>query len=381
MAAAAAAQPVERQTVTVAQLEQNLTGAQRGDDRDVARRIAGMQLTERISRERLQRLSAVLPGVKSREALTVAADLSAFLDLPQGEVPQNSPPDRAAQKEMLSRAVDYVVATLHRLPDFLATRHLKRFEDLEVKRGIDAPVTVRAHGFRRKDRSDAKVVFREGVEVIGGDKELIRSGLGLTDHGIFGSLLGVVMVDVLKGRVGFDHWEPGPNGPMAVFRYVVGEAMSHYTLSYCCYRGSNGLMRNYHATPPYHGELAIDPETGAILRLLIKTDLNPGLLRNVEPNPDKPLQRADVVVEYGSVPIGGNRYVVPLQSVSVLTSLTLAPGELQRDRDGRFTPKKPDPLDLVEHWRVNSVNDYVFDEYHLFRGDMRIVPDVDPGKP
>jgi hypothetical protein len=380
-AAVFAAEPGQREAVTAAQLEQQFAGAAQQQDRDIAQRIARMQLTQRVSAARAQRMIVLLPGEKSREALTALADVSQFLDLPEEEVPRDAAPDKAAQKQMLSRTVDYVAATIHRLPDFLVMRHLTRFEDLEVKRGLDEPVSVRARGFERKDRSTAKVVFREGREVVqpkSGQEPLRQPGL--TDYGIFGTLLGVVMADVLNGRAGFDHWEAGPNGRVAVFRYVVNERISHYSVNYCCYYGREGMLRSFHATPQYHGELAIDPETGAILRLVLKTDLNENPPLHVDPDTDKPLQRADVAVEYGPIEIGGSRYIVPLRSVSVQTSWT-GGSLVQADGEGHTRPKASSPLDQAEYTRVTAINDYLFDEHHLFRGDMRIVRDVAPKKP
>lgn len=64
--------------VTVAQFEQAVAGFLNKPDAEAAFRIADMQLTERLTAARIQRLSATLPGNRSREALTVVADASEF---------------------------------------------------------------------------------------------------------------------------------------------------------------------------------------------------------------------------------------------------------------------------------------------------------------
>jgi hypothetical protein len=63
----------------------------------------------------------------------------------------------------------------------------------------------------------------------------------------------------------------------------------------------------------HHGEITIDPATGAILRLYIEADLEPNL----------PMTRASTLVEYGTVDIGGKPYICPLKSISISRSRTV----------------------------------------------------------
>ena len=51
--------------------------------------------------------------------------------------------------------------------------------------------------------------------------------------------------------------------------------------------------------PAYHGEIAIDAQTGAILRLSQTADMTP---------PYKGM-RAEIAVDYGPVTISGRRYI------------------------------------------------------------------------
>ena len=79
--------------VTVEQLEKTLAAAHGNKDQDVAKRLGGMELTERLNTEKLAKMEAELPGEKSRMALVVLADGSAFLQLPTAEIPVVGPPD------------------------------------------------------------------------------------------------------------------------------------------------------------------------------------------------------------------------------------------------------------------------------------------------
>ena len=53
--------------------------------------------------------------------------------------------------------------------------------------------------------------------------------------------------------------------------------------------------------------MAIDPATGAILRLTVQADLPFG----------SPILQGDVMVEYGPAEIGGKTYTCPIRSVSI----------------------------------------------------------------
>ena len=68
--------------------------------------------------------------------------------------------------------------------------------------------------------------------------------------------------------------------------------------------GAEYLARNDKAVPfqksvSFSGEFAIDPESGAVLRLTMIADLEPRL----------PVDQSKILVEYGPVLIGGNTYI------------------------------------------------------------------------
>lgn len=99
-------------------------------------------------------------------------------------------------------------------------------------------------------------------------------------------------------------------------------------------------MREEKLFPAYHGEIAIDPATGAILRICIVANS----LRSQE------VMESAIVVDYGSVALGGKDYICPLRGVALLRTV-LDSGSLQ-----------------------TQINDTTFTGYHLMRGDVRILP-------
>ncbi len=115
--------------VTVAELEQTLAAVHGLPDAEVAMQLSDLELTERLSTARLDRLETDLPGEKSRQALLILADTSAFLDPPAAETPSQASPDLTTQQKILALTVNYVTQTLHQLPNFFATRVTRSFED------------------------------------------------------------------------------------------------------------------------------------------------------------------------------------------------------------------------------------------------------------
>jgi hypothetical protein len=360
--------------VTVEQLEQALAASKGWPDKEAALRLTAMELAERLSKARYEHLKSELPGEKTQLALLALADASAFLNLPAADMLRLPVPDSAAQGRIVSKAADFVMATVPKMPDFYASRTTTRFQDLKVSYWLNEPVVVENQGFHFVDRVSASVTYRNGREVVEpppGKKpgSTVISTSGLSNWGVFGPLLGVVMADILKGKIGWGHWEQGPTGPLAVFRYAVAEGKSNYTVRYCCFRAEHGEMRQFEAVPAYHGELAIDPATGAIYRLLLKTDLQP----------DLPMERIDVVVDYGPVEIGGKTYICPLES----TSLSRAEAQIFHGY-WFYVDKhdKPDPTgktvkrtETVSQPKVTAINDVVFENYHQFRTEIRILPE------
>src|ERR1035437_5000574 len=115
--------------VTVQQLEELLAAEHNRPDAEVARKLSGLELTERANSLRLSRWQGQFPGTHTREALIALADASAFLDLPAADIPAVDMPNAETRKQILSRTVEYVRNSVHTLPNFLARRSTTHFED------------------------------------------------------------------------------------------------------------------------------------------------------------------------------------------------------------------------------------------------------------
>jgi hypothetical protein len=301
--------------VTAGQLMQILAEASGMPDEQAARKLYRLVVMERLNPAEVRQYEASLPGAQSKQRLRVLVDQSTFLDPTPAEVAAIAKPDVEAQRRMIALCVEYVAKTMHQLPNLYATRVTTSF----VRR-LREEEPMRPAG-----RFSAMVLYRDG-------KERHQSGLlhseppGLTTRGEFGPILDDALVDAPHGNLAWDHWEQSPDGPRAVYRYKVAAENSHYQV--------DGMPTGY------EGEITIDPRQGTVFRLVFRANLEP-------PNP---LISADILVEYGPVELGGKTYICPVRSVA-----------LSRDA------------------QLQRLNDVVFEDYHLYRANARLVTGAESG--
>jgi VWFA-related protein len=358
--------PVRASAVTVEHLEHMIADAHGKRDQDLAKKLGEMQLSERLSSPRLAKIQAGLPGEKSRLALVALADASAFLEPPAAEIPATPPPDMTTQKLILSRAADNLVSAIHKLPDLFARQTTVRFHDMKVSKSssASAPVVEEHQAFQPLDSFGNTVYYRDGKEFREADqkqqKDQPRSSDGLVDRGVFGQLQRNVMKDIYEGKVEWSHWEQGGSGPVAVFRYSIPKEKSTYSVDYCCIGLPNQNPFPFQSVPPFHGEIAIDPESGAVYRLVIITELTPS----------DPILQADLVVEYEPVDIGGQFYVCPRKSIALTTAMV-------QTLPGAGCAKSTAWLGCnmqIYKPRDTAINDTIYDSYHVFRSEVRMLP-------
>ncbi len=257
----------------------------------------------------------------------------------------------------MSLVADYVTKTIPQLPNFFATRTTTRFEDTPLLQRPGEFFTP-YEPLHEVGISSATVLYRDGREIDEPLPAKAKTSMtqGLTSTGEFGPMLSGVLLDAANSKLAWSHWEQGPAGLSAVFSYEVPREKSHYEVNYCCVAEEGTTMvANVHPfrqIAGYHGEMAVDPATGTIRRLSLQAVLKTG----------SPLSRADILLKYGPVEIGGKTYICPVKSVSV----TIAQMVQQTSRYGDPVARQIQPLKTM-------LNDVKFENYHVFRAESRVL--------
>jgi hypothetical protein len=210
----------------------------------------------------------------------------------------------------------------------------------------------------------ATVLYRNGNEVVEKKKKLSKrrvTGMRARDletWGTFGPILAYVLTAATSSTstLGWKRWERSTYGDLAVFSFRAASTnIVVPELTYCCLPQGDGttLYRNKFDT---YGEFAINPDTGAIMRVVINADLDE------ERDPDVPLIRSQVMVEYGPEELGGKTYICPQRTV-----------EISRGRSERDLYEWGMAFSLYGYFET-MINDVTFGGYHRFGSESRILP-------
>jgi VWFA-related protein len=353
-------QPPTLKPVALADLDEVLTNARGRRDEEAARALNGLELTERMSSAELKRWLALMPGGKSRAALTILGDASAFLKPPAREMMRETEPDLATQKQMVARTVDYVAKAIPKLPDFFATRTTARFEEPRPKDDEQWKTVVNDPVLHQAETRRVTLHVRNGQEIAETDSKKAKAARGrerdLVTQGTFGAILSTVLMGgaAKRSQMAWSRWEQGTQGREAVFRFEVPEETHLFEVGFCCLADPDGTVP-FQKKSGFHGEMAIDPETGAIWRIEVVADLEARL----------PLDRSGVVVEYEPVTIGGREYMCPTRSVSISRSRTVRVLHEWNESFGVYGPFE------------SMVNDVTFSDYHVFRSTSRMLIGVE----
>jgi VWFA-related protein len=347
--------------VTVAQLEELVHSRT-----DLLRKLENLELTERLSTPRLDALLSVIHSERERQALTADADLSLALVPPADEIVNRPPPPLEEQSAIIQRTFDYLRNAIPKLPDFYALRNTVRFEE-PLERTDE--IWKMPHGDQTlhfATSEHATVLYRNGNEVVEKKQKLGKRRVtgararDLQTRGTFGPIVAYVLTSAAtsSGTLSWKRWERGNYGDLAVFSYRVASASIAPEISYCCLPEGDGTTL-YRNTADTYGEFALNPDTGAVMRIVINADLDE------ERDPDVPLIRSQVMVEYGPEELGGKTYICPQRSVGI-----------SRGRSERVFREWGMVFILYSYFET-MINDVAFGGYHKFGSEARILPGFD----
>ena len=190
-----------------------------------------------------------------------------------------------------SASLEYVKS----LPDFTCTQVVRRFIELTLPKGWH-PVDILTVKLSYVDQNeDRKLVLVNGQPA---DKPEESTG-GLVNTGEFGGMLETVFDPASEARFRWESWQTIGDRPAAVYSYEVDQPHSRYSLRIGEQSPSQEVVVGY------RGLVAVDRETGEVLRLVYQASEIPK---------DFPIQNVSVTVDYGFANAGGKRYLLPIRS-------------------------------------------------------------------
>jgi hypothetical protein len=320
---------------------------QKKSDLEAATALKQVKLSEELTRDRMNDLSAYAPGPNTTEQIYVLEAESAVLAPPATDIPKTPAPDSATQKALLDKMKEYAAKTYSQLPTLTATKTTVRFQDNVEAPGSNSGLVGGAKeittgsGFvnpyqyiRYIGSTETKAESANGVEKPPVREKGARWGAN-GQIALFGPEpnLGAVLQEAEdSGGLTFTRWETINGKAAAVFSFAVQKKKSHFAVDYCCFPdvtqagvatftsamgglAAGGAKGNFQTATdwhdfkangvPYHGELFVDPDTGIVVRMVTIAEFKSSDLVHQED------QRTD----YAPVRVGDKELVLPVRKM------------------------------------------------------------------
>jgi hypothetical protein len=338
--------------VSVAQLEQFLRSSpiRKLPDAELAARLNSVRLEERLTEPALQHLLAGTGfGPRTLEMLELLRSCSQLMESPRSDWLPDAAPSSDVQQQMVDSAKDFAQNALRSLPDFVAVRRTRTFNnEPQAVPGKHSKPKVQLHWVQERQRQIAYLSGRENLDAMPGNRapEAVTpaNSESFTNWGEFGPILRIVLSDSFKGSVTWSHWERNAAGNRtAVLQYAVPKSASHYSVDWYLPQEHGSRFRD---KPAYHGDLYFDPAAGTITDVTLIADFED----------DSEMAESGLAVEYGKVRIGAKDYICPLHSVAISAMHSEWMKSLDEDGLEKF------------------INEISFTDYHKFGSTARIVP-------
>ena len=342
--------------VTVKELQEILVSLEQAkkSDEEVATTLKQIELSEELTRSTMNSLLGAVPGRLSTEQIYVLEARSAELAPPPGDLPADPAPDASRQKAILDKAQAFVTHTFDALPPLVATKTTLRFQDnveavapssgigsgardASTDNGFSNPATF-VHYINSAERS---VVSNHGAELPPAKDKTQWGANKMIALEEPDPSLGEVFKEAQSAQsLHWLRWELVSGRQVAVFAYAVPRKNSRLELNVCCFphinqsgtatfytsttaaalagdeaNGSSGGVKGtfqtntewyaFKSQAGYHGEIFIDPDTGAVVRIITQAELRPSDV----------VHRVDRRIDYGPAGVGNHSYIVPVKQI------------------------------------------------------------------
>jgi len=333
--------------ITVAELEAMLNALhdQKRPDAEAANALKQVELSEELTRSRMNSFVSLVAGPLSTEQIYVLEARSSMLPPPAADLPSTAAPDAAAQKAIVDKAAEYVSKIYAQLPSLSAVKTTVRFQDnVEAAtpgsgmQGGAKDISVGSsfvspyQAIHYINSTETTAVSQHGAEQMPAEKDKTPWGANkmivVTDP--IPSLTVVFPEAQESGTIKFLRWQTINGKQAAGFSFEVPKKKAHFPVNVCCFpdvdaagkasfssaavggiTGSSGgatgnfqtstSWHPYKASAPYHGQFFIDPETGTVVRMVTITDLKQTDV----------VHQVDTRIDYLPSSVDGKSYVLP----------------------------------------------------------------------
>jgi hypothetical protein len=262
-------------------------------DKQIAKLIKAIHLTERLDDEAIEQLEAEGAGQSAIDELERQRDISHRL--PPPAVPLKlfdapAVPSAKEQSQVLEQARIWALQYTSSLPNFLCSKKVSRYS--------------RHKSWKKEDTLTWEVGYVDGRDsqkpvAINGRPTQRTNVEGFSSIGEFGNIMNGLFRPEKETKFQWSRWSNLRGHLTHVFSYYQDKKHSGLVLPYFKWFGSRNTVT------AMRGSVYIDDETRRVMRITYDADGIPSGF---------PIQDAHTVVDYGSIEIGGAKFLLPVRS-------------------------------------------------------------------
>lgn len=273
-------------------------------DKQLAKAVSKLKLDERLEERVVEELESEGAGPETTAELDRLRELSETKPAPASPPVFISPaePSDAQVRAALQEARDYASHYSHRLPDFLCTESIHRYEG-KADRGpwnFKDLLTVQVTYFHQSEDYKLLKINDRSTEA-----EFWSVGGALTG-GEFGTLMVSILSENTDAELHWEHWTHYRGRLAQVYAFRIPSSRSSYQLEF----GINGSHAA--ATAGQTGFVYLDPDSHAVRRLTRQATELPAKF---------PITLASTALDYEAAEIGGQSYLLPVRAEIRLSAL------------------------------------------------------------
>ena len=297
----------------------------RMSDRELARFLEKVKLTERLDDREIEELQGTLSlGPKTLEALHALRDHTESMPVakalpPEAKAVPIPPPSSEEQAAIITEVREKALDYSKELPDFICTQVTRRYAAMPPGTKYGGPVGS-SPSWHALDTLTIKLSYfeqKENYKLILVNNTITKQDYGTlggaTSTGDFGSMMKDIFEPGTEARFEWDHWGTLRGRRVMAFEYHVAQSHSQWHITY---------ERSMDIVPAYHGLIYVDAKSHDIMRVTLAAENIPATF---------PVKLTETVLDYDYQDISNHTFLLPLKATT-----TMATGDYMTRNDEEF---------------------------------------------